>query len=162
MIQLIAILAPLMTGYVEKPINVDSAVVAVNYIESMQWKRVDYDWAYAFQCIDWAQKYISVVHAKNIRQIGSAWNWRRTWKWFEWWSRRKPWITTPPPLPGDIIFMDISWHTKWHVWVVVSATDQYVIVSEQNWAGGNGQWLGWDSIKLHKRYYNVVLWRYTK
>lgn len=164
MIQLIAIITPLLTGYttIEKPLEPNSVIVAVNYIQSMVGKRIDYDNSYGYQCVDWAQKYISEIHSKNIKQIWTAWNWWKKWIWFEWWTRKKPGINTAPPKSGDIIFMDISGHTKWHVGVVVSATDEYVMVSEQNWWDGKANWRGKNAISVHKRYYNIVLWWFTK
>lgn len=158
MIQLLGLVVPLMTGLTV----IEPNPIGVQYIQSMIGKRIDYDKVNWYQCVDWALKYIDQIYKKHITQIWTARNWRKTGKWFEWWTRKKPWQKTPPPKAGDVIFMDVAKHTKGHVWVVVSATSEYVRVSEQNWTNSraNGKW--WDAITIHKRYYNVVLWWFTK
>lgn len=159
MLQVIAFIAPLLTGGVitQKP----SSAPVVEYVQHMQGKRIDYDGAYWYQCYDLMMHFKRAVYWEKERWAWTALKTRQSWKWFETWTRYKPWILTSPPKPGSIIFIDVN-HRKWHVWVVVDSNTTSVTVLEQNGWYGKWKWQWKDAIRKRVFNYADILWWYSK
>lgn len=159
MIQVIALMVPLLTGSVVdiKP----SSVPMTGYVQQWVWRRVDYDGRYWFQCYDLMMHAKKTLHNDTSRGSWTAMRTWKTWAGFEGWTRNYPWILTPPPKPWSIIFIDV-WHIKWHVAVVYKSTPYSVTIIEQNgWRGSaTGKWT--DAIRVKTIGYDEVLWWFSK
>ena len=119
------------------------------------WKRIDYDWAYWYQCVDLIKQYADeVLHLWKIGAIGNAKNIPNN-KLFRTFSK----FTTNNLMQWDIIV-----RTQWtygHIAIVDRILNWRVYVLEQNGSWKNS-WNGlWDKairIKDYPRsFYNIVL-----
>lgn len=136
----------------------------LNSMKEMLWKRVDYDFAYWYQCVDYVRWYArSIGHPIGLFS-GSAYNWFKTespikktkWKKIVYTKNNKPSV-------WDIVFFDKSptnWN-YWHVAVVHSVSEKSMIVIEQNGWKWDGSWIGTDSIRSKSYTYDNVIWWFT-
>lgn len=128
------------------------------YIESVIDTRVNPDRFAGYQCWDLVIDFMNKVYG-GLRLQGGSPRWLlRTG--IQGWELKKPWITTPPPKAWDIIVLNLNPKYN-HIWIVVEATWEYVIVLEQNGTRASWTGLGWDRIRKYTRYYNSVLWWFT-
>lgn len=119
------------------------------YLAQCLGEKVDYDWAYWHQCVDYVRRYCEKVlepiwnfnwSALNGRNSGSPFNSK--------WKRVKNSANAVPP-KGAIIFFDKTPTNQYgHVAVVDTANTKAVAVAEQNWGNGTGTGNGTDSIRL--------------
>lgn len=125
------------------------------YKKKMLWKRVDYDSAYWFQCVDLFKDFARQVLGIAYWRTGNAKEIRtnkykvfgKGWKQIKWTKDLKE---------GDIIVRWVG--TYWHIAIVDTNTD-YVL--EQNWSGKNsGNGLGPNAIRLQK--YSKAFWSWVR
>ncbi len=147
------------------------------YIKKYLWMRVDFDNAYAYQCVDLARHYCGMVWQYLTWLFwGSAYaGWVNRQKTFKW----KAYITWFPKdsstvkvwsvvifKPGATIMTKYPWNNQawrkirfwkdWHVWVIDYIDNDWVMrIIEQNWINGriiNGKrvydWLWENAIRL--------------
>lgn len=139
------------------------------YKKEREWKRIDYDKAFWFQCVDQARHFTDVVHWHKINTF--SWSAIRGWQT---WSpfRGKPYVRVEYlkgriPNRWDIVFFSATKdNTHWHVAVTGTCDKDNLRVIEQNAVTGNGTWLWWDAITVRNYPYKKakvgnVLWRYT-
>lgn len=128
------------------------------YIDSMLWKRVNYDRAYWYQCIDLYKDYMDKVY---WIKLGRVWNANQVWynRYRSFDKRRKRiWGTK------DLQQWDIIISTRWRYWhiAVVHSFDNRVQVLEQNgvwwW-----NWLRWNAIRIkdYSKHFWRGVWRFV-
>lgn len=89
-------------------------------------KRVDFDWRYANQCVDWIKQFASDVNAP-ITTYGNATDYIRVWLWPNWK------IVWDNPVIWDIwIQPKRKWLPYGHIFVVYSVLNKAMTVIEQN------------------------------
>ena len=130
-------------------------------------KQVDYDWAYWFQCTDFARQFAKEIGSPIWTFWGSAYSGWSTGKPFNGtkWKRinRIPGLI---PTAWDIVFF---WPTQsnpyGHVAVVDGgSTTEKIKTVEQNAWNGNGDWKGSNAIKRSNLWYDArgkCLWWFT-
>lgn len=135
------------------------------FIETYLRKAVDFDWVQGSQCVDLAKLYSKEVLWIPLGSFGgtarNGWfNKAKTFDLKKW--TRVPNSPTAVPLRGAIIFYDEPWLTG-HVAIVHEADVNDVLVIEQNWQSGNGDWKGYNAINFEAtRDYRKCLGWYIK
>jgi len=124
------------------------------YIETMLWKRINYDHAYWYQCVDLFKDYMDKVYWVKL---GRSWNANQIrynrYKPFD--KRRQRIYWTADLKQWDII---ISLYGRyWHI-AVVNNDWIKVNVLEQNWVWG-WNWLRWNAIRLKQ--YSKRFWKWV-
>lgn len=127
------------------------------------WWRVDYDWAYWFQCVDLFKEYMHRVLWEPQWKVGNAneirynkylcfWDW---WYRLEWTGNLMQW---------DVI-VSLQWK-NWHIWVVNNMPSKdRISVIEQNWSWSAAvNWTNWDEIRVqdYSNSYWAWVWRNKK
>lgn len=122
-----------------------------DYLIKVLSTRVDYDWAYWYQCTDLAKDY-----ARSVL-------WINPWS-FGWAAKNAnqstfPWTTIYMPWPwkdlkqGDILIQDwFPWNIYGHVWVIHKAERFGYYLIEQNAKTWNWGWVWNDAVRVN--YYN--------
>lgn len=132
----------------------------LQYLQDRIWKRIDYDQAFWFQCVDLVRHYMELVHwYKSGTFSGTAFKGFQTWSPFN--SNREK-KTSGNPKQWDVIF---RWPTKanwwsWHVAIVDSVKGTNITVIEQNGVG-TGNWLWNNAIRISAYPLSWIIWWYT-
>ena len=127
-----------------------------NFVGKRIGKRVDYDWAYWYQCVDLIKQYMDeCLWMGRIWAIGNA-NTVINNKFFSNWEKFYG--------VKDLMQWDIIISIKWkygHIAIVDHVADEKIYVLEQNGAGKNsGTWLGDNAIRIkayNPSFYSVIL-----
>ena len=115
------------------------------FVEKWLGKRIDYDWAYGYQCVDLIKQYLDeCLWWWKIWAIGNANQVPKNLlkKWF--------WELDPKKtmIQGDIIV-----HTQgiyWHIAIVDHILWDFVYVLEQNWSWKDSwSWEWQNAIRIH-------------
>lgn len=118
--------------------------------------RVDSDWSYWYQCVDW----IRVYSAMRGRDIPNRWDAVVLWTKWLWpkWKRVLP-SKINYPSEGDVVVWDKSfggWYG--HIAIANAFCNPLVLrTTDQNAKTGNWSGLGWDSISPYFRSYKWVM-----
>ena len=120
------------------------------------WKRVDYDWVYGYQCVDFAKFYIDTcLLLGKVGKLGNAKDTPNAPFFADW---KKIWGT------NDLMQWDIIVKTRWKYWhiaIVDRIVGDKIYVLEQNGSGknsGSGIWN--NAIRIHAyplKWYDMVL-----
>lgn len=139
------------------------------YKKDREGKRIDYDNAFGWQCVDLARHFTDLVHGHKINTFSwSAIRGRQTWSPF----KGKPYVRVEYlrgriPNRGDIVFFSATKDNEyWHVAIAWTSEKDTLRVIEQNAVTGNGSGLWGDAITVRNYPYikakvGNVLWRYT-
>lgn len=139
------------------------------YKQAREGKRIDYDKAFAYQCVDLARHFAEQVHGHKINTFSwSAIRWWETWSPFKWKPyARVEYVKGRMPNRWDIVFFSATKDNKyWHVAIAWNCEKETIRVMEQNAVTGNWSWLWPDAINIRNYPYKfakvgTVLWRYT-
>lgn len=127
-----------------------------DFVAKRVWNRIDYDWAYWYQCVDLIKQYAD--ECLGMWRIWAIWNAKDVpngyfWKQFE----QIKWT-------NDIMQWDIIVKTNsryWHIAIVDHVLWNKVYVLEQNWSWKNSWSWEWDNaIRVYpynKSFYQMVL-----
>lgn len=124
------------------------ARIYTNFKDKWINKRVDFDWAFWYQCVDLFKQYVKECIGIILWKTGNA-NEIRQNKYHCFDSKWSKIPGTKDLMQWDIILFNM-WQ-YWHIGIVDRITDWKINVLDQNW--GNVQWTNWewdDSIKIHK------------
>jgi len=123
------------------------------FINKWDWKVVDYDGYYKYQCKDYSNQYTKEV----FNYESPKWNAYEVF-FADWWDKWEKFKNTPDFLPkeGDICIWKI-WE-YWHIGIVLSADLQTMIISDQNTWSGNWDWIWDNKIRTHQYSYKNVYW----
>lgn len=125
------------------------------YRKLKSWKRVDYDWAYKYQCVDLMRDYMKYAEYPITRVKWNAIDLWNKWLWDNY-TRVINSISAVPPI-GAIIFFK-QWDYG-HVAIAWRANLVWAEILEQNGWTWTGDWLWTNAIRLRKHYYrNCVGW----
>ena len=121
-------------------------------------KRIDYDGAYGYQCVDWVRKY-STLRGRYIPVFGNAFalwgkNWGSHWQKIQYDGHNAP-------QEGDIIIWDKSWGGGFgHIAVANAYCDEKNLrYTDQNGGRGSAKGIGVDAItNRFGDYRGVVGW----
>lgn len=131
-------------------------------IGSLLGKRVDYDKAYWYQCVDFARWYCKEAWYPIGTFSGSAWmGWVKGSPFDGSWRRIKNDRIEIFPEPGDIVFWGpTKWNPYGHVAVAGEGSTPIVLnIIEQNAGSGNGDGVGKNAIKTRStNYIGCVGW----
>ena len=136
-------------------------------LKKLVWKRVDFDNAYWYQCVDYARWYAKDIQNPIWVFWGSAYNWYSSWLPFKntKWKKVEYSKGKIPPVGAIIFFDKTKWNWfNWHVAVVTKATVDKVIFIWQNQWSWNWDWIGWNAISQASSSYtgwifgNVMGW----
>ena len=123
-----------------------------------QWvgKRVDFDWAYWYQCVDWVKKYCQ-LRDRKITTYGNAID-----LWNKWLGAKWVRIVSSPgnfPSEGDIVIWNKNWGGGyWHIAVANRFCNPLVLrTTDQNAGSGNGDGLKKNAISPFFRSYSGVI-----
>lgn len=124
--------------------------------EKRLWQRVDYDWVYWFQCVDFAKFYIDTcLRLGKVWRLGNAKDTPNAPFFADW---EKIWGT------NDLMQWDIIVRTRWKYWhiaIVDRIVGDKIYVLEQNGSGKNsGSGEGENAIRLKGYpfgFYDMVL-----
>ena len=119
----------------------------VDYKNSVLWKRIDYDWAYWYQCVDLFKDYCDKVLGEKFWKTGNA-NEIRINKYNIFWNNRAREIWTQNLMQGDIL---VRWtNVGYHIAIFDHKLNWNLYVLEQNGSGKNsGDWLWPNAIRMH-------------
>ena len=133
--------------------NTSKIIAFNNYAREMKGKRVDFDWAYNYQCVDLIRDY---AKKNNYPEITTRWNAIELWnKWLgNWYTRVHNTMAWVPPTWSIILY---SIWTYWHIAITGRSTIVWCEILEQNWETWNGLWLGWDAITISRNFYRDCL-----
>lgn len=125
-------------------------------------KRIDYDGAYGFQCVDQARHFTEQVHGVKIKAFGgSARNGRQTWEPFLWLPYvrvRYDWMEIPPRW-AIIFFKPTKQNPYGHVAVTWKCSNKELWVIEQNAKQWDWDWQWGDEITIRSYPYKwAVVW----
>ncbi len=125
-----------------------------NYARIMKWNRVDFDWAYNYQCVDLIRDY---AKKNNYPPITTRWNAIDLWKkWLgNWYKRVYNSMVWVPPVGSIILYW--TW-IYWHIAITWRANLLWVDILEQNGETWNWMWLGGDAIRITRNFYRDCLW----
>lgn len=108
------------------------------------WNRIDYDWAYGYQCVDLIKLYLD--KCLWWWKVWALWNANQVPKNLE-----KKWFWKLDP-KKTMIQWDIIVHTQWiywHIAIVDHILNDRVYVLEQNWTWKNSwSWKNWNEIRI--------------
>lgn len=121
-------------------------------------KRIDFDKAYGYQCVDLILQYCNEVFS-----ISNPWVWNAktslTWnttlnKEFD----RIDYKSGVIPLVWDVVIWNSTkTNPYWHIWIVDYWTNSSKLcVIEQNASKGDGSWTGKDAVTYREKSYNNV------
>ena len=135
------------------------------------WKKIDFDWVYWNQCVDFVKQAVKDLYWINIWTFNwSAYNWWNSWSPFSTrWKRVENTLNAIPPAWAVVFFDKIyRWQTcinpYWHVAITWKwCTKTKLIVLEQNAWNWNWDWK-WNN-SITERVLNYVkpsrcLWWY--
>lgn len=134
----------------------------VKYKNWLIWWRVDFDWAYWYQCVDLFKDYCKRV---LWIPVGKVWNANQIWT-NEFWVFDKTWTQiqwTDDLMQWDII-VSIKWK-YWHIWIIDRYISWRIMVLEQNGsANPNANWTAWDEVRVqsYKPEFWTGVWRCQK
>jgi len=133
--------------------NTSKIIAFNNYARDMKWNRVDFDWAYQYQCVDLIRDY---AKNNNYPEITTRWNAIDLWKkWLgSWYTRVVNSMWGSPPVWAIILYS--TW-TYWHIAIAWRSSLLWVYILEQNWATWNWNWLGGDAIRITRNFYRGCL-----
>ena len=124
------------------------------YRKKWQWKRIDYDNAFRYQCVDLV-RHFAVTNKYPVINYGDAiYIWRtKVWPGYQ---IVKNTLTNSPPV-GALVFW---WGGKyWHVAIAGKCNPLWLNVLEQNGWRGSADGLKDDAIRhVSKSYKNVLGW----
>jgi hypothetical protein len=126
-----------------------------DFLKKYTWKTINYDWIYGYQCKDYTNQY-----TKEVFWVESPkWNAEESWN-KDWGSYFEKHINTPGfiPLPWDICIWNWKHCKYWHIWIVVEANINTMMISDQNSWTWNGDWKLNNAIRTHQYTYNNVIW----
>lgn len=122
--------------------------------DKREWKRVDYDWRYWFQCVDLIKQYME--ECLWMWKIGAIWNAKQVPEKTKdrfvvmWMNNLRQW---------DIIVRTKG--TYWHIAIIDHIYKNKVYVLEQNWTWKNSwSWNKWNEIRVQPydmNFYQVIL-----
>jgi len=120
------------------------------------WKRIDYDKAFWYQCVDLIKQYMYEVLWISPGKTGNANEmWTNKYGCFDKMWTQITW--TKDLMQGDIIF-SLNGPTG-HVAIVDRIVNGQIQVLEQNGSGQNsGNWLGANAIRLHTYSPSFFVW----
>lgn len=129
----------------------------IEYKKKMLWKRVDFDSAYGYQCVDLIKDYMCSVFGIKVYKSWNA-NEIRTNKYRIFDKRRKKVVGTSNLIQWDII---VSLKGKyWHIAIV---DDKYNVLEQNGSWKNSGSWIWANAIRV-KQYplsFWVWVWRYV-
>lgn len=115
------------------------------FVERWLGKRVDYDKAYWYQCVDLIKQYAD--ECLGMWKIGTIWNAKNVPKWSFWSKFSQLYVSKWDIMQWDIIVRTI-WE-YWHIAIVDHVLNNKIYVLEQNWSGKNSwNWLGQNAIRI--------------
>lgn len=129
-------------------------------LKDYMWSRVDYDWKYNFQCVDW----IKLYSKKRWRRITTSGNAIDFWsKWLgKDWKKIKNTTWWYPSEWDVVIWWDTWWWGYWHIAIANRFCNPMVLrTTDQNAGSGNWDWLWTNSISPFFRWYSGILGWYT-
>ncbi len=118
------------------------------------WFRIDFDWAYQYQCVDLMREYAKAWKYPDITTHGNAIQLWNQWLW-KWYTRVNNSLGNKPPI-GAIVFWK-QWKYG-HVAIAWRSNLLWMEILEQNWGRGSGDGLWNDSIRVRKDFYKNCLW----
>lgn len=126
------------------------------------WKVVNYDWAYGFQCVDLIRQYIKERNREQPLPLGPLWcKYFAISPYYYFDIEEYVWVKntiTNKPAQWDIVIFSKP-YTTGHIALVDSANYLSLTVLEQNAWTGTWDWLWANRIKLWTySYYNVMWW----
>ncbi len=131
------------------------------YLQARIGKRIDYDGAFKYQCVDLVRHYMDLVQGyKSGTFSWSAYKGFMTWSPFDnTWGKKKS---------GNLKIWDVifRWPSKanWgsgHVAIIDHVAGSILTVIEQNGVG-SGNWLWNNAIRLQQYPLKWIIWRYTR
>lgn len=134
----------------------------VKYKNGLIGWRVDFDWAYWYQCVDLFKDYCKRVLGITMTK---TWNaneiWNNTYNIFDnTWTKI---IGTDDLMQWDIIIRETGKY--WHIWVVDRYLSWKILVLEQNGSmNPNVNWTDWDEVRVqsYKPEFWTGVWRCQK
>lgn len=127
------------------------------FVERRLGKRIDYDKAYWYQCVDLIKQYAD--ECLDMWKIGAIWNAKNVPNWTFWKKFQKMYVSLDDIMQWDII-VRTQWE-YWHIGIVDHVIWQKVRVLEQNWSwknSWNGLWQNAIRIQEYKlSRYQVIL-----
>lgn len=141
--------------------NVTVNILLFNrYKKEMIGKRVDFDWAYKFQCVDLVRDYAKYVEYPNITTYGDAIDLWSYWLW-DWYTRVKNSLSNNPPVWAIVFWKQWDYG---HVAIAGRSNLLWMEVLEQNWVwksklwwNKSWDWMGKNAIRLRKDFYHNCL-----
>lgn len=119
------------------------------FVERWLGKRINYDKAYWYQCVDLIKQYAD--ECLDMWKIGAIWNAKQVPNWNFWKKFTQLKTSLKNVMQWDII-VRTQWE-YWHIAIVDHIIWDDVFVLEQNWSGknsGNGLWQNAIRIQIYK------------
>lgn len=137
--------------------NTSNIIAFNNYAREMRGKRVDFDWAYEYQCVDLIRDY---AKANSYPSIKTRWNAIDLWTQWLWnnYTRVMNSMIGVPPVWAIVLYS--TW-TYWHIAIAWRSNLLWVELLEQNASSWNGKWLWDDAIRVKRNYYHNCLGWFT-
>lgn len=121
-----------------------------NFVSKYNWQKVDFDWVYAYQCVDLIKLYISEFLWKNYGAIWHAKDYFANLPKKDFEKIKFSWNLNDF-LAWDVV---IWWATKinpyWHIWIILNIWKNFIEVLEQNGASGSWNGKNWNEIRIKK------------
>lgn len=129
-------------------------------LKKHMWDRVDYDWAYNFQCVDWI-KWYSNLRSREITTRGNAFELWNKWLGKDWKKIVKTALNYPSE--GDVVIWGTTWGGwYWHIAICNRFCNPLILrTTDQNAGSWNGDWKGKNAITPFFRSYRGVVGWYT-
>mgnify|MGYP001945161293 CR=1 FL=1 len=126
-----------------------------DFIDKWEWKVIDYDGYYGYQCTDLVRQYCLEMFWETYKPHGNAWtlfnqDWGKDYIKYEYNSEFIP-------NEWDIVIFD--WPTKYgHIAVVTEADLMSLFIIDQNTWSWNWDWKWDNKIRVHSHSYAGVIW----
>ena len=135
------------------------------FVKEYNWKRIDYDNAFWYQCVDLMRKRLDKIWYVQPKKLGNNWVIKIAKNPKAYLATPDDWIPNTPkwvPAPGDVVIFNKPSDT-WHVAVVISATIKTITVFEQNAGRWSKTGTGSDACRIiDVDYKNVMGWINTQ
>lgn len=134
-------------------LNTSNIIAFNNYARKMKWKRVDFDWAYKYQCVDLIRDYANYRSYPAITTRGNA---------IDLWKKGlgNNYTRVVNSMLGNPPVWAIMLYSTWefgHIAIAWRSSLLWVELLEQNAQTWNGEWLGEDAIRVKRNYYQNCL-----
>lgn len=130
------------------------------FVKEYNWKRIDYDSAFWYQCVDLMRKWLDKIWYVQPKKLGNNWVIKIAQNPNYYLATPEDWIPNTPewvPAPGDVVIFNKPSDT-WHVAVVISATIKTITVFEQNAGRWSKTGTGSDACRITDVDYKNVMW----